>query len=439
MSLKYPRYYNFFDVDQVIQGLFFYFFNKIRFFPAHCLLCVSMFFGKLFVCAVKPFENIYLFSSSFKENTYETICRNVQNGRISVTRFFQFIKKSEFSKTGVLFQENRSPIVSPITKTQFLIQYSIIVPTYNRHKNLLQLLESLVAQTFAPSEYEIIIIDDGSTDATKATVTEFQSKYSRNTIRYFFQNNSGPAIARNKGIKESKGSTIFFTDDDCIVPHNWMETLLEGFKRHHEVVGVGGWTNSPGEELKKSATARYYERSELQGGYEVISNNPMRCFSVSVLNTANIAYKKEILEKVGGFNPQFYWPGSEDTDLAFRIMLSNQYLLYIPFNVIHSKAMSLFSFLKVHFKRGANGYFLRKIHNNELEKLKPGFVKNYGSIGNFTLFLGRPEKLLAFLGWLSLNVGIMYMENRLSHSTGSGLTKNDHPILTKPEEKIGSS
>ncbi|MDO8561014.1 MAG: glycosyltransferase [bacterium] len=240
------------------------------------------------------------------------------------------------------------------------------------------------------------------------------------------------------GIKESKGEIIFFTDDDCIVPPDWMATLLDGYKRHTEVVGVGGWHIPPDGELEKSATSRYTHYESFYHDrfnqslifYEVLTNNPVMFFGTFAYNTANICYKKEILRKVGGFKEDFYWPGSEDNDLAFRVAQAGYCLLYLPFNVIHSKAMNLLEFMKLHFRRGANGYFLRTMHVDILKKQNPGFIKDYGSIKYFIHHLNGPEKFLAFLEWLSLNAGIMYMKNKL--------TERDKPVLSKPEEKISN-
>src|SRR3989338_4858676 len=136
-------------------------------------------------------------------------------------------------------------------------KYSIIIPTYNRAKFLPKTLDSVVSQTLSCHKYEILIIDDGSTDNTREKVAEFMKQYSDYDIKYFYQKNAGPAKARNLGIKESKGEIIFFTDDDCIVPHNWMATLLDGYRRYPDVVGVGGWHIPPDGELEKSATSRY--------------------------------------------------------------------------------------------------------------------------------------------------------------------------------------
>lgn len=144
------------------------------------------------------------------------------------------------------------------------------------------------------------------------------------------------------------------------------------------------------------------------------------CFGTFAYNTANVCYKKEALQKVGGFMEDFYWPGSEDNELAFRIASMGYSLLYLPFHVIHPKDMSLPEFTKLYFRRGANGYLLRIMHRGLLEKLKPGFVKDYGSMASFIFHFSGPEKFLALLQWLSINAGIMYMKNKLAERDKPG-------------------
>ena len=99
-----------------------------------------------------------------------------------------------------------------------MIEFSVIVPTYNRKKLLEKCISSLLCQTIDRSSYEVIIVDDGGTDDTE----EMIKKKFKDSVKYFRQANSGPAKARNVGIDNSVGSIIAFTDDDCAVDKNWL-------------------------------------------------------------------------------------------------------------------------------------------------------------------------------------------------------------------------
>lgn len=151
------------------------------------------------------------------------------------------------------------------------------------------------------------------------------------------------------------------------------------------------------------------------------------CFGTFAYNTANMCYKKELLQKMSGFRKDFYWPGNEDNELAFRITGAGYSLLYLPAHVTHSKAMSLSEFVKLNFHQGANGYLLRTIHRRLLEKLKPDFVNDYGSIASFSLRLSSSGKFVAFLKLLSINAGIRYMKQTLKRRIVTGETRvRDH-------------
>ena len=95
---------------------------------------------------------------------------------------------------------------------------SIILPTFNRAKTLVRAIESVLKQTF--KDYELLIIDDGSTDNTKEDIAQFLSD---TRVKYIYQENSGASNARNKGIELSNSDLIAFQDSD----DEWMENKLE--------------------------------------------------------------------------------------------------------------------------------------------------------------------------------------------------------------------
>ncbi len=359
--------------------------------------------------------------------------------------YFENIKHHDgraIKTRGVPFRKNSSAKTPPGSGF-----YSVVIPTYNRERGLDTALANVVNQTINPKQYEIIVIDDGSTDTTRKRVLEIQQRFPEHTVRYFHQQNGGPAKARNKGIKEAKGEIIFFTDDDCEVPGDWMETLLDGLNRYPTAAGVGGWHVPPPIDLKKSGASRYMHMVSdgphpTIGTYikdhEIVSNDPLVYFGIFAYNTANICYRKKILERVKGFREDFHWPGSEDNDLGFRVALAGYHLLYLPFNVTHRKNLDLFNFVKLHFHRGANGYLLRELNRKALEGLKPGFTGQFGSIANFAHRLSGTHKFWAFVEWASVNAGILYMHKKLekgvmARKTGIAEHLQEYPVLPEPK------
>lgn len=114
------------------------------------------------------------------------------------------------------------------------MKFSIIIPTYNRRAILVKTLFSVESQTFSKDEFEVIIIDDGSTDGTGATVEDFIKKSNCN-IRYFSRKHEGPARARNFGIDNSQGEIILFCGDDTIFDSRLVENHNVIYRREKKV------------------------------------------------------------------------------------------------------------------------------------------------------------------------------------------------------------
>lgn len=102
---------------------------------------------------------------------------------------------------------------------------SVIICTRNRCESLKETLKSLLRQEHAGHcAYEVIVIDNKSTDRTKEVVDEFVSKFNGH-LRYVFESSTGLSFARNKGIREAGGTIVAFTDDDCIVDPRWIHAI----------------------------------------------------------------------------------------------------------------------------------------------------------------------------------------------------------------------
>lgn len=175
-----------------------------------------------------------------------------------------------------------------------MIKASIIIPTYNMENHIKQTIMSVLSQS--EKNFELIIIDDHSTDHTKKLIKEIKDK----RLRYIYNSkNLGKSLSRNKGIALSKGKILFFTDADCIVTRNWLEEGLKVLKGEN-VVGVEGKI--------------YYVSKEYKPTY---SDRVVQNISGGEFMTANIAYKRDVLMNVGLFDPKF--KRNQDRDLALKI------------------------------------------------------------------------------------------------------------------------
>jgi len=125
---------------------------------------------------------------------------------------------------------------------------SIIVPVYNAEKTLGYCLESILNNTY--KDYEIILINDGSKDNSQDIIDRYLNKYPRK-ISSYFQKNSGVAVARNKGIKYSKGKYLFFIDNDDYIDEDYIEKFVKALEESKAEMVIGGYrrVNPDGKEI----------------------------------------------------------------------------------------------------------------------------------------------------------------------------------------------
>ena len=171
---------------------------------------------------------------------------------------------------------------------------SVLLCVRNGEKYISDCLKSILAQTF--TQFELIIVDDNSNDNTRAIIEKFQVR----RIRYYKNKEwLGITKSRNRSIKLSQGNYLFFTDGDCVVSRDWIEQGLKSLKCSN-CAGVEGITYYVSEDYVPTFSDHTYPRG--QGKFM----------------TGNIAYKKNFVERVGGFDERYSY--FEDRDLAFRIL-----------------------------------------------------------------------------------------------------------------------
>lgn len=204
---------------------------------------------------------------------------------------------------------------------------SVIIPTYNRKDVLRKCLEALYNQRYAKEKYEIILIDDGSSDGTEAMISSLAS-YSPVIARYFRQENKGPAAARNVGVRNAKGELVLFIGDDIIATPTLLEKHTETHVKYRDqnIAVLGFTTWSP--EIKKTLLMNYLEESGAQFGYASIQdryNVPYKYFY-----TSNISLKRQFLLENGLFDEDFPYAAWEDIELGFRLTKNGLRLILHP-------------------------------------------------------------------------------------------------------------
>ena len=171
--------------------------------------------------------------------------------------------------------------------------FSIIIPAFNEEKYLAGCLESLSRQDFPKDKYEIIVVNNGSTDKTKAVAEKF-------AVKLINEPKKGVIFARQKGFKKARGKYIVNTDADCLLPKNWLKTIYKNFKQNKNIIAVAGPTKSNGQDL--------FSQYILKMASKVNTWSFKYRNSVLAIWAGNIAIKKTALKKIGGYNtslPQF--------------------------------------------------------------------------------------------------------------------------------------
>ncbi len=203
------------------------------------------------------------------------------------------------------------------------LRISVVIPTYRRWDRLKLTLAALEGQTLPKEAFEVIVSDDGSADGTLERLNE----YARTTAMHMVcvtGPNGGPSAARNRGIAKAQGEWVAMTDDDCVPEADWLAKHLACITKYPELSAIGGRVVR----YSDSVISRYVDWTD------VMLPAIARDGRVQYLVTANAVFKRELIERLGGFDETYKWPGGEDPDLSFRATASGAILGYDPGPVV---------------------------------------------------------------------------------------------------------
>lgn len=276
------------------------------------------------------------------------------------------------------------------------ISVSIVIPAFNAEKTVYRTVEACLAQSYAAENIEIIVVDDGSTDRTKAVLAKYP-------VKYLYQPNGGPAKARNLGWRAASGGIVFFTDADCVPEQDWIAKLLPLFDS--DKVGAAGGTYDICNPENITALSIHYE---IQYRHSRLPEY------VRYLGSFNLAVRKSALETVGGFDESFRVACGEDADLSYRLTDQGYLLRFCrKCGVGHYFPGSFVKFLIQQFWRG---FWIMKLffrHRGKVGKDDYGTVKDAIQPALFLFILlsmplcfVRSEYVIV---WLTLNVFGIFM------------------------------
>ncbi|MDQ7841259.1 MAG: glycosyltransferase [bacterium] len=206
---------------------------------------------------------------------------------------------------------------------------SVIVCTRNRAPSLGRALQSLAAMEIAPGvAWELIVVDNGSKDATREVVEEFAWATGLN-VRYAFEAAQGISHARNRGLREARGEIIAFTDDDVQVDRSWLREILAEFTTDPDLALLAGRTLMLSPEKPELST-----RKSLSRTYHAFPCHPRQIGTGN-----NMALRASLPARVGTFDVALgagSLAGSgEDTDFNYRAVRSGQKVLYSPLPLVY--------------------------------------------------------------------------------------------------------
>ncbi len=217
------------------------------------------------------------------------------------------------------------------------MKISVIIPAFNAEETIDSCLGALLDQSVPREDYEIILVDDGSTDATASISQAYP-------VMYHYQENRGPAAARNRGAELARGSIILFTDSDCVPDYCWIHEMVSPLINDPGLSGVKGAYKT----RQRALTARFAQ-AEFEDRFAMLKKVPF----IDMVDTYSAAFKKDVFIKAGGFDPSFPVANNEDTEFSYRLVSMGHLLVFNPKAfVYHTHPDTLKKYLKVKFWRG---------------------------------------------------------------------------------------
>lgn len=207
------------------------------------------------------------------------------------------------------------------------MQVSIIIPTFNRSDVIIRSLASWVLQDLDSNAYEVIVVDNNSTDDSAQLIKEFISD--KPNFHYLLEKKAGSTFARHAGARVAKGEILIFCDDDGLFNPGCVEAVLDVYHHYPEVSAVAGkieveWDK----EAPDWITPYLFMLGQLNYGNEVINRKDI------YLNGGIFSIRKNVFEELGGFNPDLignFLVGDGDTGLVIKLHEADKLIGWTPY------------------------------------------------------------------------------------------------------------
>ncbi|MBF0318353.1 MAG: glycosyltransferase [Nitrospirae bacterium] len=262
-------------------------------------------------------------------------------------------------------------------KTATAIRASVIVPAYNAENTISLCIYALLRQSCPQEMYEIIIIDDGSTDRTGEIAASYP-------VRYYRKPNGGPASARNMGAQKAQGGIILFTDSDCAPEESWIEEMLRPFADTNVSAVKGAYRTNQRQLTARFAQVEFEERFDLLRKSE----------SIDMVDTYAAAFRKDVFTGAGGFDESFPVANNEDTDLSYKLSAAGHKMVFNGNAIVYhlNHPASVLRYGRIKFQRGFWRMVVYKRYPGKMVKdtytpqsLKIQIMALFGSVSLFVL------------------------------------------------------
>lgn len=236
------------------------------------------------------------------------------------------------------------------------MQFSVIIPVFNRPDELDELLMSLSNQTF--KQFEVIIVEDGSTLKSDKVAGKYTDRLN---INYFEKANSGPGLSRNAGAELAQYEWLIFFDSDCIIPESYLENVVRFLSSYNTDAYGGPDTALPGfttiqKAINYSMTS-FFTTGGIRGGKKSIDKFHPRSF--------NLGVTKKAFKAVGGYGKMRF---GEDIDFSLRLIKSGFKTALITDAYVYHKRRSTFrQFFKQVYNSGIARINLHLLHPGSLK------------------------------------------------------------------------
>ena len=258
---------------------------------------------------------------------------------------------------------------------------SVVLPTYNRLDRLKKVLSGLELQDYGLSEFEVIVVSDGSQDGTNGYLETIKTPLNLTPL---LQENHGVAVARNNGFKQAKGEYVLFIDDDVYPTANLITEHLKMHEAHakEDVIVIGPMLTPSDFDM---APWVQWEQAMLVKQYDSMINKVWEA-TARQFYTGNTSLKQKFLVKSGGFDPSFR--RAEDVELAYRLSdMGLKFVFHMDAVGYHYADRSFSSWMNIPYAYGRNDVIFT--YQKGQDWLLPSILEEYGDRHPFVHLLTR--------------------------------------------------